>query len=205
MPEKALFFQKYLNKPLQPYFCLTQAVRSGDLTRFQDVLSKYESDFQKDHTWTLVLRLRHNVIRTGIRLIARAYSQISFADISAKLCLESPHDAEFILAKALKDGIIEGKLDTARQILIMKPMEDVYKTSEPESAFGHRTRFCLSLYDEALKAMRYPEDLQTKRDWKSSRRHQLKDFTSDTKPEADDAPGLLSDVSFDEPDDDMDF
>jgi 26S proteasome regulatory subunit N3 len=204
IPEKALFNELYLKKALLPYFELTQAVRSGDLDRFQQVLTLNEAAFQRDDIWTLVLRLRHNVIRTGIRRIARAYSRISYSDICSKLCLESASDAEFVAAKALKDGVIEGKLDAEQQCLIMKPLEDIYATTEPEMAFSHRTRFCLSLYDEALKAMRYPEDLQTKRDWKSSRRHQLKEEDLG-KPASQEEPGATSDMSFDEPEDDLDF
>ena len=216
IPEKSLFSQAILKNPLEPYFELTQAVRSGDLTRFQHILVKHELVFQKDKTWTLVLRLRHNVIRTGIRLIGRAYSRISFLDISTKLRLESEQDAEFIVAKSIRDGTIEGKIDPLEKCLVMKHVKDVYRTAEPESAFEHRTRFCLALYDEALKAMRYPEDLQSKKDWRSSRRHQLKDFlkpaahnggSNDTNgkeptPENSDVP---SDLSFDEADEDLDF
>lgn len=55
----------------------------------------------------LILRLRHNVIKTGLRAIALSYSRISLADVAAKLTLGSREDAEFIVAKAIRDGVIE--------------------------------------------------------------------------------------------------
>ncbi len=55
--------------------------------------------FKADRTFTLILRLHHNVIKTAIRRISLAYSRISLADVAAKLKLESPKDAEFIIAK----------------------------------------------------------------------------------------------------------
>lgn len=47
----------------------------------------------------LVQRLRHNVIKTGLRKINSAYSKISFKDICSKLNLENEQDAEFLVAK----------------------------------------------------------------------------------------------------------
>ena len=55
----------------------------------------------------LILRLRHNVIKTGLRAISLSYSRISLADVASKLTLGSREDAEFIVAKAIRDGVIE--------------------------------------------------------------------------------------------------
>jgi 26S proteasome regulatory subunit N3 len=45
------------------------------------------------------MRLHHNVVKTAVRTISLAYSKITFADIAKKLLLDSPEDAEFIVAK----------------------------------------------------------------------------------------------------------
>jgi hypothetical protein len=44
-------------------------------------------------------RLRHNVLKTGVRMICLAYSRISLRDICDKLHLESVEDTEYIVAK----------------------------------------------------------------------------------------------------------
>ncbi len=54
---------------------------------------------QADHTYSLIMRLHHNVVKTAVRTISLAYSKITFADIAKKLLLDSPDDAEFIVAK----------------------------------------------------------------------------------------------------------
>ena len=59
----------------------------------------------------MILRLRHNVIKTGIRRISLSYSKISLADIAGQLALDSPEDAEFIVAKAIRDGVIDAEID----------------------------------------------------------------------------------------------
>ncbi|XP_010788855.1 26S proteasome non-ATPase regulatory subunit 3 isoform X3 [Notothenia coriiceps] len=82
-----------------PYFLLTQAVRMGNLAKFNQVLEEFGEKFQTDGTYTLIIRLRHNVIKTGVRMISLSYSRISLADIAQKLQLDSPEDAEFIVAK----------------------------------------------------------------------------------------------------------
>ena len=43
--------------------------------------------------------LRHNVIKTGIKMISLSYAKISFSDVAQKLQLDSPEDAEYIVAK----------------------------------------------------------------------------------------------------------
>lgn len=75
------------------------AVKAGNLNMFNEVLENLGPQFQADHTYTLILRLRHNVIKTGIRMISLSYSRISLAEIARKLMLGSSEDAEFIVAK----------------------------------------------------------------------------------------------------------
>ena len=48
--------------------------------------------------------LRHNVIKTGVRMISLSYSRISLADLAGKLHLESAEDAEYIVAKVGQIG-----------------------------------------------------------------------------------------------------
>ncbi|RHX99864.1 hypothetical protein DYB25_008514, partial [Aphanomyces astaci] len=56
-------------------------------------------------------------------------------DICAKLALDTPQNAEFVVAKETVD---------------------VYVTNEPQQAFHKRITFCLDVHNEAVKAMRYP-------------------------------------------------
>lgn len=63
---------------------------------------EHASVFKADKTANLVIRLRHNVIRTGLRRINLAYSRISLADVAQKLGLGSAEDTECIVAKAIR-------------------------------------------------------------------------------------------------------
>ena len=83
----------------------------GNLGKFTDTLSKYGEKFRADHTYTLIIRLRHNVIKTGIRMINMSYSKISLSDIAQKLQLDSPEDAEYIVAKAIRDNVIDATIN----------------------------------------------------------------------------------------------
>jgi len=56
IPDRAIFSQPYLQKSLEPYLHLTQAVRVGDLSIFGEVLNTYGKVFRADHTYTLILR-----------------------------------------------------------------------------------------------------------------------------------------------------
>ncbi|RZF34685.1 hypothetical protein LSTR_LSTR002767 [Laodelphax striatellus] len=156
IPERQTFRQAALRRALAPYFQLTHAVRLGDLQRFGEVLENFGPQFRSDHTFTLILRLRHNVIKTAIRSIGLSYSRITPANIAKKLGLDSPEDAEFIVAKAIRDGVIEATLDPEKGYVQSKESTDIYCTREPQLAFHQRISFCLDLHNQSVKAMRYP-------------------------------------------------
>jgi len=108
----------------------------------------------------LILRLRHNVIKTGLRKINLSYSRISLADISAKLQLENAEDVEFIVAKAIKDGVIDAVINHEKGFIQSRENQDIYSTREPQQAFHKRITFCLHTHNEAVKAMTFPESSQ---------------------------------------------
>ncbi|KAG0749911.1 hypothetical protein G6F57_004433 [Rhizopus arrhizus] len=162
IPERSLFRQPVLRKALLPYLAITQAVRIGDLATFQSSLGHFDATFKKDKTYSLILRLRHNVIKTGIRMISLSYSKISLRDICLKLHLDSEEDAEFIVAKAIRDGVIDASLDHVQGFMKSKEIVDIYSTNEPQNAYHQRINFCLNLHNEAVKAMRFPMDAHRK-------------------------------------------
>ncbi|KAJ2707127.1 26S proteasome non-ATPase regulatory subunit, partial [Coemansia spiralis] len=162
IPERSLFRIRTLRKPLLPYLELTRAVRVGDLNRFQDVVNRYESKFLSDNVLGLIQRLRHNVIKAGIRSINVAYSRISLRDICLKLHLDSEEDAEYIVAKAIRDGVIDATIDHEKGFVQSAEVHNVYETSDPQYAFDKRISFCLGLYNDSVKAMRYPDSSHRK-------------------------------------------
>ncbi|KAK7509979.1 proteasome regulatory subunit C-terminal-domain-containing protein [Phyllosticta citriasiana] len=156
IPERAIFSQPKLERALEPYFRLVQAVRAGDLQGFSRAVQQHGPVFQGDGTYTLILRLRQNVIRTGIRMLSLSYSRISLRDICIRLGLESEESAEYIVAKAIRDGVIEANINHEKGYMQTKRPGDVYATREPAEAFHDRISACLVLHDECVKAMRYP-------------------------------------------------
>ena len=156
IPDRSVFRQPRLERPLEPYFYLVKAVRSGDLKGFSELVTKYEDTFRRDGTLTLARRLRQNVIRTGVRMLSLAYSRISLRDICIRLGIESEQSAEYIVAKSIRDGVIEASINHEKGYMETKRASDIYATREPAEAFHERIQACLGLHDECVKAMRYP-------------------------------------------------
>ncbi|RHZ24160.1 hypothetical protein DYB37_001059 [Aphanomyces astaci] len=136
VPERSIFNQDEFQVALEPYLKLTNAVRLGNLEDFTTVLTHHAETFKTDKTYTLILRLRHNVIKTGLRKINTSYSKIRFT--------------------AIKDGVIDAVIDHKNGWMQSKETVDVYVTNEPQQAFHKRITFCLDVHNEAVKAMRYP-------------------------------------------------
>ncbi|KAI1370537.1 proteasome regulatory subunit C-terminal-domain-containing protein [Hypoxylon crocopeplum] len=156
IPERATFRAPSMEQALHPYFLLVQAVRVGNLEDFEMTIADHADTFRRDGTYSLILRLRQNVIKTGIRMMSLSYSRISLRDICIRLHLGSEESAEYIVAKAIRDGVIEATLDRERGFMKSKEIGDVYATREPGEAFHDRIRACLALHDESVKAMRFP-------------------------------------------------
>lgn len=156
IPDRAIFRQPAMEAALRPYLLLVQAVRVGDVDNFEAINNKHEATFKRDGTYTLILRLRQNVIKTGIRMMSLSYSRISLRDICVRLHLKSEESAEYIVAKAIRDGVIEATIDREHGYMKSKEVGDVYATREPAEAFHDRIRACLALHDESVKAMRFP-------------------------------------------------
>lgn len=156
IPDRKTFREPILKKTLVPYYQLTQAVRTGNLALFNQVVEQHKEKFLAEKTYTLIIRLRHNVIKTGVRMISLSYSRISLNDIAQKLCLDSADDAEFIVSKAIRDGVIDASIDHEQKCLQSKENVDVYSTTEPQQAFHQRISFSLDIYNQSVKAMRYP-------------------------------------------------
>ncbi|CAG8737617.1 11288_t:CDS:10, partial [Dentiscutata erythropus] len=123
IPERSIFRQPVLKKPLVPYLHIVQAVRIGDLSKFQETLAKYGEVFRADKTFTLII---------------------------------SEEDAEYIVAKAIRDGVIDATIDHEKGFMKSKENADIYSTNEPQFAFHQRVSFCLNLHNESVKAMRFP-------------------------------------------------
>lgn len=159
IPPRSEFLQPAMKDALAPYLQLTSCVRFGNLGRFMSQVQEHQKQFLHDRTLPLIMRVRHNVIKTGLRRICQAYSRISLADVCIKLALDNPEDSEYIVAKAIRDGVIDATIDHDSGHVISSDAVDVYSTPEPLHAFQRRIDFCNTTHDEARRAMRYVQSL----------------------------------------------
>ncbi|KAL0959967.1 hypothetical protein HGRIS_011630 [Hohenbuehelia grisea] len=155
IPDRSLFRHPVLQKALHAYFEIVKAVRTGSLSQFQTTLAKHAAQFEADKTYTLVARLRQNVIKTGIRRLSLSYSRISLRDICVKLHLDSEEDAEYIVGKAIRDGVIEGRIVHEKGWMECGSQKGAYGP-EVSEVFSRRIGYCLELHNQSVKAMRYP-------------------------------------------------
>ncbi|KIY47430.1 hypothetical protein FISHEDRAFT_66128 [Fistulina hepatica ATCC 64428] len=155
IPERRLFRHPVLEKPMVAYFEIVKAVRSGSLSIFQTTLSKFGKQFETDRTYALIVRLRQNVIKTGIRRLSLAYSRISLRDICIKLHLDSEEDAEYIVGKAIRDGVIDAKIVHEKGWMECATQKVGYGPEVSEQ-FQRRIAYCMELHNQSVKAMRYP-------------------------------------------------
>lgn len=174
VPARDIFRQQHMQRALRPYLSLTQAVRIGDMAKFKQVLETSADEFESDSTMSLIMRLRHNVIKTGLRMLSSSYSRIPLSEVCRRLHLESPENAEGVIAKAINDGVIDAVIDHEGGFMRSNETVDVYSTTEPTDAYHARVEFCLNVYNEAIRAMRFPE-IKEEEDAAEQRRERFKE------------------------------
>jgi 26S proteasome regulatory subunit N3 len=64
--------------------------------------------------------------------------------------------------QAIRDGVIDATIDHEHGHMRSKENPDIYSTNEPQTAFHQRIGFCLSLHNDSVKAMRFPDDAHRK-------------------------------------------
>ncbi|KAL0799847.1 hypothetical protein Bca101_055022 [Brassica carinata] len=98
------------------------AVQDSPREVLRDIFSR------PNRTHNLIVRLRHNVIRTGHRNISISYLRIALPDVAKKLRLNSENplaDAESIVAKAIRDGAIDATIDHKNGYMVSKETGDI--------------------------------------------------------------------------------
>jgi 26S proteasome regulatory subunit N3 len=90
------------------------------------------------------------VIKTGIRRLSLSYSRISLRDICVKLHLDSEEDAEYIVGKAIRDGVIEGRIVHEKGWMECGGQKSGYGP-EVSEMFSRRIGYCLELHNQSVK------------------------------------------------------
>jgi len=162
IPDRSVFFGEGMVVELKPYLEIAQAVRRGDLAVFHTTVSTHAERLRLDGTYTLISRLAHSVVKAGLRRLKTSYSRISLEDVAHRLGLPSATSAEFVVAKAVRDGVIDATIDHEMKYVQSHDLVDVYATVEPSEAFHRRVAYCLTTHNDALRAMRYTPDAYKK-------------------------------------------
>ena len=160
----------------KPYLLMLKIVRQGNLDEFKKGMKSYEYNFKKDGTLNLVQRIRQVVIKAGLRKINLSYSRISIKDITEKLKLENEKETEYIIAKAIRDGVFLATINHEKGYVQSKEIKDIYSTFEPQRSYQSRILFLNNIFVESQKSMKY-----------SSQQEQAKKEAKNTELEENDA------------------
>ena len=162
VPDRSVFFGEGMVAELRPYLEIAQAVRRGDLAVFHESVDSHADRLKADGTYSLISRLAHSVVKAGLRRLKTSYSRISLDDVATRLGLPSTTSAEFVVAKAVRDGVIDATIDHDGRYIQSHDLVDVYATIEPSEAFHRRIAYCLTTHNDAVRAMRYTPDAYKK-------------------------------------------
>jgi 26S proteasome regulatory subunit N3 len=139
------------------YLDLLKVVNHGNLQEFKNIINLYNNIYEKDGTFNLVQRIRHVVIKVGLRKINLSYSRISIKDIQEKLKLENEKETEYIISKAIRDGVFLATINHEQNYVQSKEIKDIYLTFEPQKSFQNRIKFLNKILTDAQKSMKFSQ------------------------------------------------
>ena len=152
-----------------PYLLILKIFRQGNLDKFKKCLKIYENNFKKDETLNLVQRIRQVAIKAGLRKINLSYSRISIKDITEKLKLESEKETEYIIAKAIRNGVFLATINHEQGFVQSKEIKDIYSTFEPQRSYQSWILFLNNIFVESQRSMKYSsQQEQAKKEAKST-------------------------------------
>jgi hypothetical protein len=68
-----------------------------------------------------------------------------------KLKTDSEEETEYIVAKAIRDGVIEATIDHTGAFMQSRVARNVYETDEPQQQLTRRTTYLQNMYSETVK------------------------------------------------------
>jgi 26S proteasome regulatory subunit N3 len=82
----------------------------------------------------------------------------------SKLGLGSLEETEQIVAKAIRDGVIDAVIDHDNMWMKSQDTSEIYTSNDPQNMLNKRIKFCMDLHNDAVKALEYPPK-EDKRDF----------------------------------------
>ncbi|KAJ1615141.1 26S proteasomal subunit S3 and PINT domain containing protein [Cryptosporidium canis] len=162
VPDRSIFNSPSLRSGLAPYLELVKAVRSGDMREFDSNLEKRGQIYERDGTLSLIKRLAHNVIRSGLKTICLSYNRIYLDDVAEHFGWDSSHDVEGVVSKAIFDKVVNARINDDMKCLESLHERDFYGSDSMLNSLHSRIAFSLLLRNNAIKAMEYPQSMLTK-------------------------------------------
>lgn len=159
IPDRSIFNSPNLRKGLTPYLELVKAVRSGDMKEFDSNLERRRQIYEHDGTLSLIKRLAHNVIRSGLKTICLSYSRIYLDDVAEYFGWDSSQDVEGVISKAIFDKVVDAKINDDIKCLESQQKNDFYGSESMLNSLHSRIAFSLLLRSNAIKSMEYPQNM----------------------------------------------
>jgi 26S proteasome regulatory subunit N3 len=114
--------------------------------------------------------------------------------VADRLGLTSAKSVEYVIAKAVRDGVLDATIHHEEGWVQSHDLVDVYATKEPAEAFHRRIGYCLTTHNDDVRGMRYPPDAY-KKQLKASRGNRRK--RSDDKTDKEKAKELQDELDED--------
>ena len=123
------------------------------------------------------------MVKAGLRKLHVSYSRLSLQDVADQLGLPSATSVEFVVAKAVRDGVLDATIRHEEGFVKSHGLVDVYANKEPAEAFHRRIAYCLTTHNDAVRGMRYPPDAYKKQleASRGNRRKKTDDKTDEEK------------------------
>lgn len=167
IPNVSVFSNPKYRVTLLPYYHLVRAMYNGDLSAFETTLFCFREVYVREKNLCLALRVHKTVLRSVLKRIGLMYTRISLTDVANCLLLNSPFEAEYVVAKAICDGNISGEIVRHEGYVKLSSSSTFSRDGNSLEILNSKILDCLDVYRSIMMSMEYPA---TKRRFVARRR-----------------------------------
>ncbi|XP_017875016.1 COP9 signalosome complex subunit 3-like [Ceratina calcarata] len=139
-------------KPLgQQYQELANAYQMNSCEEVQNIITKYQQLFTRDHNMGLVKQVLSYLYKKNIQRLTKTFLTLSLSDVASRVQLSGPADAEKYILNMIEDGEIFATINQKDGMVVFHDDPEKYNSPEMLAKLEKEMAACMELDKRVLE------------------------------------------------------
>lgn len=139
-------------KPLgQQYQELANAYQMNSCEEVQNIITKYQQLFTRDHNMGLVKQVLSYLYKKNIQRLTKTFLTLSLSDVASRVQLSGPADAEKYILNMIEDGEIFATINQKDGMVVFHDDPEKYNSPQMLAKLEKEMAACMELDKRVLE------------------------------------------------------